>query len=80
MDMDLAEFVADATNSLYLDYFNKQEWLRIVKFLLGNRDKDTLPVVFILMLLRQLWPKIQKISEEKDFMDIMMMEKDIDIG
>lgn len=77
--MDFHEFITQSMASLYLDYFNKEDWLRIIKFFIQNSEKPSILLVFFLKVLLVLEKKILKCEYEADLFEILTSEKGLNL-
>lgn len=78
--MDFVEFTTQSMASLYLDYFNKDDWLRIIRFFIHNANKPAILLVFFLRTLKELQPLIEKCEYEADLFEMLTSEKNLDIA
>lgn len=80
LEMDFVEFTTQSMASLYLDYFNKDDWLRIIRFFIHNANKPAILLVFFLRTLKELQPLIEKCEYEADLFEMLTSEKNLDIA
>lgn len=52
--IEFEELISQAMASLYIDYFNREDWLRIIKFFIHNQQRESVLLVFFLKVLLHL--------------------------
>ena len=59
LGIEFFEFATQSMASLYIDYFNRNDWLRAVKFFIHNQHRETVLIVFFLKMLISLEKRIR---------------------
>jgi hypothetical protein len=78
--MDFEDFVMQSMASLYIDYFNKEDWLRIIRFFIHNQNKQTILLVFFLKVLQAIEDKIHKCESQFDLFQMLTQEKHLNLA
>lgn len=58
-------------SSLFLNYFDENNWVSIVKFLLANKNTPQILVVFFLTFLKSISPSIKKCKTVGEFENVL---------